>query len=59
MSDAYMKHFRGALTSMFRIRATLLNCALCFAAEKNKTACLQASAGPENNMHRSGFKEKA
>jgi hypothetical protein len=57
MSAAYLKHFRGALTSMFRIRAALLNCTLCFAAKKNKTACLQASAGTEYNINRSGFKE--
>jgi hypothetical protein len=59
MLDTYMKLFRGALTSMFRIRAASLNCVLCSAAEKNTTACLQASAGPEDNMHRSGFKKTA
>jgi hypothetical protein len=59
MSDAYMKHFRGALTSMFRISAASLNCALCSAAEKNTTACLQAPAGPEDNMNRSLFKKTA
>jgi hypothetical protein len=59
MSDAYMKHFRGALTSMIRIRSASLNCALCSATEKSISACLQASAALEDNMHGSGFKKTA